>query len=498
MIMRTMIAVTMVVFAITVTYAGEPAKPILRPEVEKAVLAEDWGMVAELIGEVAPDATVVQRFVMGHACLALNRNNDSVLLFLTASGPDDLKNWNKWAATFKQSHHDSAIAYYFVGDSLARLEQYDQAIASFSTGLNAQSNHVLLLNAQGVCYARTGKLAESRKFFDAAIKASGGKFADAHANLGAYWIERSEAPEGANKAFSVAIDHSIGFALALIGRGAVKLVVGESSSFEDFDQAMAQGDFFKSLVALQLIEHGLRGAGASADEAALEIADLGTTLKRDYRKDDLVKSATFWGAVAETFRNDQRWGGFGKAIGNFAGNRMVDKFTAINDAYGSRALNESINANNITRRVGPGEITRVGSYNRDIRGAEKAVADTSGLIGLGATTVAFKVPSGQAKIIAGGIAVGSKGVELGAKKAHDWSTQHNNTLKALDPRWTQRRSTGFTSPSHEAEVGGADLALKRVIWDEGDWPFKALYGLAYGMVSSNEKQNVDVKNKPEK
>jgi len=464
-------------FTIRSAFAEVPPSPV-PPEVEKAVLVEDWAKVAELIGDVKPDAPAPLRLVMGHACLALNRNNDSVLLFLTTNTPEKLKEWQDWAKGFKQMHQDAVIADYFFGDSLGRVGKYEEAVVAFKSRLKTNPQHVLLLNAQGLCYAKLGKVTVAHDCFDAAIAASGGRFADSYANVGSCWIEKSEAPEGAIRAFNMAISNSVGFALALIGRGEVKGVIGDNSGPCDLNNGLSQCDPLRPLVALQLIEQALRRSGANSQEAAEEMADIGTSLKKDFRKDELVRSATWWGAVAETFRNDQRLGWFGKAIGNFAGDRMVDKFTAINDIYGAKALNEAIGHNDITRRVGPVEIKRSGSYNRGALGTERAVADIAGLGAIGANYLASKVPV-NARVGVGMTYAGLKTTEFTAKKTLDWSTRNNNMFKAVDAQWFQSSSSG--PKNLPREMGGADLSMKRANWEEGNWPFKPIYGLAYGM-----------------
>ena len=68
---------------------------ILSPEIEKAVLAEEWVKVTELIGEVTPETSAVLRLLKAHACLAINRNNESVGLFSVVTA-EDINEWLKW------------------------------------------------------------------------------------------------------------------------------------------------------------------------------------------------------------------------------------------------------------------------------------------------------------------------------------------------------------------------------------------------------------------
>jgi len=524
MIMKTMIAATMIVLAITATYADEPANAILPPEIEKAVLAEDWGKVSELIGKIAPDAPVVQMLVMGHACLALNRNNDSVLLFLTASGPDDLKNWNKWAATFKQSHHDSAIAHYFVGDSLARLGQYDQAIASFSTGLNAQSNHALLLNAQGVCYARTGKLSESRTFFDAAIKASGGKIADPHANIGASWIQTKDGAEGAEASFDKAIRLSPGFAFATHGRLCSRLVRKLQDDRNDMIEMYTGIEIMDDLLTDNMVvwaEHFTKQDGEVADALA-KLRESGANFKREYHTaiPELAR-ATAKIYEAEAIANNKRiWKPIRNVLSEAALRSAFKDYKRVGEKHGFDVINDhrkdmltssqdQMMHHYIKYKSIPHNSTSaaVASSWADAANVSGVVA---GLSGAGVT------PQGQA-FIAGAAATGfvaTKTVDV-SKGYHNFALRYLDHAKPIShqqnnlPQFKLPKSytpTAIPAPSDYKGTftipgknpGGADLSTKQMNWDEGDWPFRALYGLGYGMVPSNENQTINVKNKPEK
>ena len=472
--------VTVALLVATAVFQAQAADkvPAVPPDVEKAVLAEDWAKVAELIGEVKPETPSPQRLIHGHAYLALNRNNESLVLFLGAAAPGDMESWQTYAQDLRAANPNTAVADYFVGDGLARVGKYDEAMAAFDAGLAKSPTHVLLLNAKGVCLARAGRLAEAKEYFEVVARPEN-RLADAHANLGWHWIQRGEAAEAAIAHFDAALSHNQCFTLALLGRNEAGLVGGIATSTSDLDNCARKGEYFQTLVARDLVAYGLMRVGASASEAATELADLGTTFRRTYDVDTLVRSATNWGAVAETFRNDQRLPQFiREPIANFAGNRMVERFTAIHDNYGSQALNNAVKHNDITRRVGPQEIARVGSYNRDIRGAEKLVKDISGIGVIGASGLVLASPLPQVQVGAGVAGVGFKATEFAAKKAYDSSTMHNNTYKALDPSLL---TGGSIDPR---KSGGADLKI-RAHWDDGNWPFKPLYGLAYGMPTAH-------------
>src|SRR5207244_3770458 len=81
-----------------------PIRTATRDQVEASLLAEDWPRVSDLIAEFTSQMPAVQRLILGHACLALNRNNESVTLFLESDAPADRQAWERWTATFAQTH----------------------------------------------------------------------------------------------------------------------------------------------------------------------------------------------------------------------------------------------------------------------------------------------------------------------------------------------------------------------------------------------------------
>ncbi|MBI3302861.1 MAG: tetratricopeptide repeat protein, partial [Deltaproteobacteria bacterium] len=116
------------------------------PQLEAAIIKEDWSKVASLLDSdsALPPAA---RLVKAHAYLVLNRNNESLCLFLSVSSEDDLRQWEEWAQSFAKKNPRGAIAHYFRGDALARLRQWDAALKAFNKTLELHPNHPLALNA---------------------------------------------------------------------------------------------------------------------------------------------------------------------------------------------------------------------------------------------------------------------------------------------------------------------------------------------------------------
>jgi len=64
--------------------------------VEQALLSEDWAKVLQLCGTSSqPSDTGTLRAIRGHACLALNRNDTSLEMFLSLKTDADRR--HSWA-----------------------------------------------------------------------------------------------------------------------------------------------------------------------------------------------------------------------------------------------------------------------------------------------------------------------------------------------------------------------------------------------------------------
>lgn len=211
---------------------------LLNQSVERAILAENWGEVVNLLG---PDDSLVSspvaRLIKAHACLALNRNNESLCLFLSVSSEEDLKTWKKWTNNFSNQNTKNAITQYFDGDAFARMEQWDSALVAFDKGLKLDSNHVLILNAKGVTWAAKGEWDQAWIYLTKATLVSD-SFADAFASLGAMWIQRRTGAKGALEAFKQAFNINPDFALALNGQGCAQYALGHWEEAKvDFEEA---------------------------------------------------------------------------------------------------------------------------------------------------------------------------------------------------------------------------------------------------------------------
>ncbi len=211
-------------------------------EGERLSLGQQWEAVRAALGtDPSKLSDPALRLIAGHAALALNANNESLCLFLSVSRDTDARVWEKWTTALVQRHDKSPIAHYFRGDALARSAKWDEALKAFDRSLRLDPKHTLTLNARGVCRAAKREWDKALLDFVAASQA-GAKFADAHASLGAMWIQKNDAPKGALDAFNRALEISPDSLLARNGRACARIVLDQWEEAErELEDVRARG-----------------------------------------------------------------------------------------------------------------------------------------------------------------------------------------------------------------------------------------------------------------
>lgn len=235
--------------------AGHAAAPV-DEKLEQALLAGDWPQVAGLLAPVDERSpSPVLRFVKGHACLALNRNNESLCLFQSVSTDTQRLEWEAWTRDFLARHPDAAVARYLHGDGLARLRNWNDALAAFEGAEGPDHRFdALVFNARAVVQAARQDWTHARVDLERAAQADPA-FADAHASLGTMLLQKSAGKQELLPAFGRALERSPDFALAINGRGCSKMILGDlDGAGEDLKRAKERsGDCAGSLDAASVL-----------------------------------------------------------------------------------------------------------------------------------------------------------------------------------------------------------------------------------------------------
>lgn len=224
---------------------------------EKAVLAEDWSGVVPECSTMQPSAVV--RCLLGHACLALNRNNQSLGFFLSVANDSDRQMWLSWTTDFARRHPRAAVARYLKGDALARLERWQEALTELNAALRCNRRHALSLNARGVVNHALGNTDAAREDFRAATEARP-DFADAYSSWGTLAVLQNVGARTAAEHFAAALARSNDFDLATNGLGCAYWAL------QKFDSA--------SLAFAAIPRHSPAGILARANMVAIEVGRL--------------------------------------------------------------------------------------------------------------------------------------------------------------------------------------------------------------------------------
>jgi tetratricopeptide (TPR) repeat protein len=415
----------------------------LDPILEEAILTENWEMIVSLLPKkMEPNLPAPLRLVKGHACLATNRNNESLCLFLEASSETDHRRWKEWSTKFLKQHPSNPIAYYLCGDANSRLRQWGPAIAYFDKGCVFDPNHALLRNARGVAFVAMGQAERSFEDFLAATENSP-YLADAFANLGTYALQVKDGAKGGIKDYDKAIALSTEFALAFFGRGCLRIA---SNDFE-----VGQRDLDRSWDLAQCSRPFFLRALAQAREAA-EDANIPEVVVANGAEPGFAVSS---GTLDKFSRGDFGFNGWAlqNALKNARNSTEVDAIT--------RSVNKGLQVKPL---AGP-------SVSRDYAAVENW-ALRKGTID---QTISNWKISGQglgATAGPGGVLSGRIGGNIGGDTLRDFSrvsTKYNNLADSIG-------GANLLSPNGSPQGFKASPPLDR---DHGNWPFRPIYGLGY-------------------
>lgn len=459
--------------------ADEPAKVEDRgvtPAVEAALLREDWREVAGQLKDVtAKTRSPVLRLLKGHACLALNRNNESVCLFLSVTD-DGLHVWRDWTERLAGEQESRAAALYLRGDALARLGEWKAAEQSLGQAILLKPGVGLAHNARGVVYALLGELVKARVDFAEAVHCSQSSFADAYAGIGALRAHKKSGIEGAVKAFDKAIKLSPGFALALHGKACVRTANAGRLSEDDMASLVPpQGRYASERLSdlmranAERIRAFWEGRESDYFLAMLDAGeDAGTTISGAVSRSDPFSSfkadVDNGGGPFEGARNQYN---FNKGFKAWTDMSAGSQKSAIKD------LNTWAAGNAVRQAMVQKCSSEVMTWNKHGGGADsfnRNLATTGkDLTVIGGATAKTGVGLGVAAAGLGAID-GASRLQSNRNKYYDGIKSFGSQLK------------GGCSPLGNTRIsGGVDMNLADVHSGPGVWPFVGYFGLAYGV-----------------
>ncbi|MBM4148942.1 MAG: tetratricopeptide repeat protein [Lentisphaerae bacterium] len=219
---------------------------------EEAVIEQDWQRVVELCSADPQKAkTPVYMCLKGHACLALNRNDESVEAFMSvAETPGAAGWWRSWTKAFAKQHPENLVAVYLEADGVARTGDWEAAIKRYDSALALDKDFALALNARGTVHALTGKPDDALSDLKQATESST-ELADAHASLGTLYLMKKAT--GALETYEEGLTKSASFALARLGRGCARLAQSTDPS-----NIVASATDFLSVTNMPCLQSAMR------------------------------------------------------------------------------------------------------------------------------------------------------------------------------------------------------------------------------------------------
>lgn len=297
-----MLCVTTILVAQGSLRAGEDQ---FLSRMEADLLRGDWQAVMKHCQACDPNEMArspILRGIYGHACLALNHNEESILHLLSLTTDPNLPRWGQWATDLVARFPANAVALYLKGDSQARQGSWREAVGTYSMTLrqidemrasgkdpdNPRDYRLALrnmdgalvkamnLNARGVAHACRQETVEALKDLEDACLLTP-CFVDAYVNLGAFLVQE-EAPEGAMAAFEKALGCAPESPLALVGRGCARYGCRDPENLGKAVHDFASATAYPSVAGLacqnmtQVLDELAGGnAGTSADDAKMSL-----------------------------------------------------------------------------------------------------------------------------------------------------------------------------------------------------------------------------------
>jgi len=189
-----------------------------KPSLETDLLNGNWEEVIKRLQQNEANARdPLARLIMGHAFLATNKNNESLVLFGSVDAATDLQQWLSHTRDLTEANPKNHIAHYLLGDAYARLGKYAQASTEFSRALEIDDGFAMALVGKGVALASKGEMNNSLLSLTKACSLQP-ELAEVWAELGVLWIKMA-VPEASIEASTKALLNNKDFAAAHLAKG---------------------------------------------------------------------------------------------------------------------------------------------------------------------------------------------------------------------------------------------------------------------------------------
>jgi len=187
----------------------------------------NWEKVTHNISadSIPLDPTILD-MIKAHVFISQNKNNEALCLLQNNSDSLSLSKWKSWSdSLYNTKSKNNNLKLYFKGDALARMKNFDSALAIFKLEANEKSNQLFALinNAAGTVYAIDTNWNSAIACFDTAYKKQQ-NFVDAMTNRGFLNLHRKV--KATSTYFDSALIYNPDYYIAYMGKTLTKVLDG--------------------------------------------------------------------------------------------------------------------------------------------------------------------------------------------------------------------------------------------------------------------------------
>lgn len=109
----------------------------LGSEMEKAILDARWPKIYNMLkDDSASVADPISRMLMGHSCLATQKNYGATSMFKSVNDPNDIVIWAQFTESLYNQHPENAVAAYLIADANFRMGKTEEALIGFDNSIS--------------------------------------------------------------------------------------------------------------------------------------------------------------------------------------------------------------------------------------------------------------------------------------------------------------------------------------------------------------------------
>jgi len=426
---------------VTQSYAASNAeKSTLSNAEEDALFAENWELLVTLLNKVSKEKlSPIQRFLKAHACLATNRNNESIQLFAELT-LKDLETLQKWNTDVLNKTSNKSLVNYFLGDIHAKGMDNKNAIKYFSLSISQNPKNYLAYNARGVVNIidekyddAVGDLLKAESFNK--------KFADSYNNLAMMNIRKKNGVIGNSiNNFDIVLKLNPEFALAYHGMGCLELISSSEiiapASNSHIQKALSL--LSESSLVPILIANEIRYNEVTQNRKAIQLFAAkgaeGTSIKKEYLLKKAVEDADIAYEEAHKPTLFARWGG-------------EERLRQANDRVTSIAMNMNNSELDNVKKNDPFTLQRadvICGYSKENYQSIKTDAESGAAAMLGqelASKVVGWFTPAPFRLQVGALELGGKFIGAGYQKTANEAGNIVEKINATKTRISQVRNT---------------------------------------------------------